>query len=244
MKQKSIKLLASNRRIKRIVLLALLVFSMLLASERTEAAIEIAISPDDPQAQAWNDSIDARIAQCRAELESIVNTMPKQLLPHIWVKFDENQADWENYFRDGSAAFQYADFWSRTNPSAPYENLYREGRLLALQFRLEDVQSLSKKKPDFFNVQGSQYAIQQGDTEEAKYRIINWTQEYYRHRINRTWDSWDRYCDSFRVLVQMLHPGDEKCAASLEQRLSREMHDITATQREALFRIKYESEDP
>lgn len=230
---------------KRVLLLSLvLVFFTLLAAEHTEAATEQALNPDDAKMQEWNASFDVRIALCRAELESIVSTMPKQLLPHIWVKFDENQADWEHYYQDESIAFKYADFGTRANLEAPYENLYRQGRLLAIQFRLEDIRSLVKKKPDFFNVEGSQYSIREGDVEEAKYRIINWTHEYYRHRIVRAWDSWDRYCGSFRMLVQMLHPGDEECANSLEQRLQRESHDIAATQREALLRIKYESEDP
>lgn len=205
------------------------------------------LSQTDPRAVQGNQRYDEQIAAALAALNAEAEAYQSKQKPvAIWTAFDENQADWEQYFHDETRAYAFADFWTRENAKAEYDNLYKKNRLFSIECRQKIIKEVSQGRKvserTTERLQAEKTAILAA-IKEAEYRVAAWTYETKRRRIVRSNASWQRYSDSTMQLFKLLYPNNRKLWAEVELELLQMRLDMATQQMDALWRIKFEAED-
>jgi hypothetical protein len=203
------------------------------------------LAKNDPIAISGDTQYDKRILQVRTELDSVASAFQDGLRADMWVLFDENQIDWGHYFRDESLAYNFADAWTRPEESPIYDNLYRENRYMAVKFRLKLVSELGRKDKSNIDIDKTEREKEElmKEISADMYRVITWTHELFRHRIERANVSWDRYYRNSMILFQSLYKNDRQRVLKLELEFLRNRRDVISLQKNALYRLKMEPED-
>jgi hypothetical protein len=163
-------------------------------------------------------------------------------------------------------AFRPADAWAREYKSnKEYENLYQQNILFALSFRMEQIEKFQKEiaalrenetyktillpRPGTiwdeitaprYNEEREEFLLK--EIEEAQYRVNVWTHESLRNRLYRAEAAWETYRAGAARFAEALGWNKERIKEQdfllLEYRLA-----LLLRQKEALFRLKTESEE-
>jgi hypothetical protein len=168
------------------------------------------------------------------------------LKPNLKVLFDENHLDWEDCMRDEKRAFQPADKWTRANPKSEYENLYRLNLLKAVDYRQFQIEQFSSKNVTAIDDVSKMERIKKNindELDEFNYRVTVWTPEQLRYRVYRAMKAWNRYYESSMVFFHVLYPQNPEKILFLETELLGYRLEYMKVQREALYRIRFETED-
>jgi hypothetical protein len=141
-------------------------------------------------------------------------------------------------------AFKPANQWTRENPSEEkYENLYQQNALFAIRSRIEQIENFKSEstrelRPDEGRKKGLLAEI-----EEAQYRVNVWTEERFRPRLYRATEAWNIYCASSLRFAENFGNLQAEQVAGKELELLEYRYSLLQRQREALFRLKFESEE-
>ena len=207
---------------------------------------EFPLPASDDRVISGNLMLEKVLAEKEKELDILFEKHKASLLPHLKVLFDESHLDWEECMRDEKRAFQPADKWTRANPKSEYENLYRLSLIKAVDFRRLQIEKfIERKDVPAINISDSEIEKKNinKDLEEFNYRVTVWTNEQLRYRVTRAFKAWNRYYESSMTFFQRLYPNNPGKVASLEMELLRYRHEYMKTLREALFRLKFETEE-
>jgi len=207
---------------------------------------EFPLPASDDRVITGNAALEKELAEKEIELNDVFEEYKNSLMPHLKVLFDENQLDWEDCMRDEKRAFSPADKWTRANRKSKYENLYRLNLLKAVDFRKSQIESFKNKsvaKIDDVSKLEAEKKYIVIEMYDVDYRVNVWTPEQLRYRVVRAKKTWDRYYESSLVFFRAMYPGDPGKIISLETELLRYRFEYMKVQKEALFRLKFESED-
>jgi hypothetical protein len=177
------------------------------------------------------------------ELENAADSFGKGLRADVQAQFDDNQMDWKVYFEAEAAAFKPANFWTRQDTSQrEYENLYQQNILFAINFRIGQVGGFEAKDATPGRHGKDRKRDLLVEIEEAQYRVNTWTEERFRPRLYRAEKAWDAYRESAALFAAALG-WDETLLAGQELTLLEYRLALLLRQKEALFRLKSESEE-
>jgi hypothetical protein len=207
---------------------------------------EFPLPESDDRVIAGNSRLQKELTLKEKELDEMFEKYKASLTPNLRVLFDENHLDWEDCMRDEKRAFQPADKWTRANPKAEYENLYRLNLLKAVDFRKYQIENFNSKKVPVINDVSKLEAEKKNiniELEELDYRVTIWTPEQLRYRVYRAMRAWNRYYESSMIFFRVRYPRNPEVVLSLETDLLRYRYEYMKVQREALYRLKFESED-
>ena len=209
-------------------------------------ARELPLSASDDRVIKGNIALEKELAEKEEELNGIFEKYKATLTPDLRVLFDESHLDWEDCIRDEKGAFKPSDRWTRANSKSEYENLYRKNLIYAVDFRRLQIENFAKKRiPAADNVASleaeKEFILK--ELEEFNYRIIVWTPEQLRYRVTRSMRTWDRYYETSMMFFRVLAAHDPKKIIALEVELLRYRMEYMKTQREALLRVRFETEE-
>jgi hypothetical protein len=207
---------------------------------------EFPLPESDDRVISGNSALEKELAEKEKELDDVFEKYKASLMPHLKVLFDESQLDWEDCMRDEIRAFQTSDKWTRANPKAAYENLYRLNLIKAVNWRKIQIENFKNKRAatvvDISKLEAEMDNIND-ELDELNYRVTVWTTEQLRYRVYRAMRAWNRYYESSMVFFRALYPHNPEKIVMLETELLRYRFEYMKTQREALYRLKFESED-
>ena len=206
---------------------------------------------------AWNyplTSSDARVVEGNAifedasrklekELDIITERFARKLRPDIQVIFDDSQMDWIVYLETEKVAFKPTNEWTvGVSSSDKYENLYQQNVLFALNFRIGQVSGFlnnTDTAPHYTEAQNKALLL---EIEEAQYRINVWTEERLRYRLYRAEKAWETYRASVKRFAEVVG-WDQTRILKLDFLLLEYRFNLLSRQREALFRLKVETQE-
>ena len=227
------------------------------------------LEPNDARALEGNAIFENASRRLEKELYALADGFARELRHSVRIAFDDSQMDWLVYFHIEVMAFKPSDAWSREVPlkgsKGDYENLYQQNILFALSFRTEQVEKfrseiaalrknetyktilLPRPETVWDEITAPRYDEEREkfllrEIEEAQYRVNVWTHESLRNRLYRAEEAWKTYRASMARYGEAL--GWDKTRVReqdfllLEYRLA-----LLLKQKEALFRVKTETED-
>ena len=207
---------------------------------------EFPLPASDDRVILGNSALEKELAEKEKALDNLFEQYKASLLPHLRIYFDENQLDWEDCMRDEKRAFSPADKWTRANRKSRYENLYRLNLLKAVDYRKSQIENLKNKRvatvDDVSKLEAEKKYIVD-EMFDVNYRVNIWTPEQLRYRVVRAKKAWDRYYESSMIFFRALYIDDPEKIVLLETELLRYRFEYMKVQKEALFRLKFESED-
>ena len=197
----------------------------------------------DARVLEWNAVFENAFHKLENELNILSDEFARKLTPVVQVLFDYSHMDWIVYFRTEELAFRPTNVWLKENPlSQKYENLYQQNMLFALNFRMKQIKRF-RDKTDFTHRYSE--ALKTSllvEIKEAQYRVNVWTEERLRPRLYRAEKAWDTYREGVLKFAKDFG-WDQTQIMEFDIELLEYRYALLQRQREALFRLKFESED-
>ena len=200
------------------------------------------LASTDARVLEWNAVFENDFHKLENELDILADEFAKKLTPVVQVLFDYSHLDWIVYFRTEAMAFRPTNVWLREKPTSKYENLYQQNMLFALDFRMEQIRKFRDKTDSAPRYSEALVKMLLVEIKEAQYRVNAWTEERLRPRLYRAEKAWETYREGAVKFAKDLG-WDQTEIMELDLQLLEYRFALLQRQREALFRLKFESED-